>query len=86
MHELSVALEVCRMAENRLGAASCAGLLTVGLVVGADAGLEYDNLQFCLETLLAQPPFGRARLDLQTCAGDVLNLAYLEVDDGDPHD
>jgi Zn finger protein HypA/HybF involved in hydrogenase expression len=86
MHELSIALEVCRMAENRLGTDSCADLLTVGVQVGSDAGIEYDNFQFCLEALLAQPPFGRARLELQRCTGDALNLAYLEVDDGHPND
>jgi hypothetical protein len=86
VHELSVALTICQIAESRLGSESCADLLTVGVEVGDDAGLEYDNLRFCLEALLTQPPFGRARLDLQRASGDVLNLTYLEVDDADPHD
>ena len=79
-------LTICQMAEARLGPVSCAQLRTVGIEVGDDAGLEYVNLQFCLETLLRQPPFGHARLDLQRRTGDVLNLAYLEVDDADSHD
>jgi Zn finger protein HypA/HybF involved in hydrogenase expression len=86
MHELSIANEICRMAEARLGSKRCRDLLTVGLHVGSDAGVEFENLQFCLDVLLQQPPFGRARLELQTCAGDVLSLSYLEVDDADSYD
>lgn len=84
MHEMSVALEVCRMAEERLGPGGSGRLRLVGLVVGDDAGLEPDNLSFCLDALLAQPPFGEARARLQRCGGDVLRLDFLEVDDGDP--
>ena len=36
-----------------------AELVTVGVEVGDDAGVEPESLAFCLETLLAQPPFGR---------------------------
>jgi Zn finger protein HypA/HybF involved in hydrogenase expression len=86
VHELSIALEVCRMAESTLGTASCADLLTVGVQVGSEAGIEYDNFEFCLTMLLNQPPFGRARVQLERSPGDALNLTYLEVDDGDPHD
>lgn len=84
MHELSVAVEVCRMAEERLGSEGAAHLRVVGLAVGDDAGLEPDNLTFCLDTLLAQPPFGRARTSLTRCAGNDLRVDYFEVDDGHP--
>lgn len=86
MHELSVALEVCRMAEERLGPAASTRLRLVGVEVGDDAGLEPDNLSFCLDALLSQPPFGAARTALTRCAGNVLRLDYLEVDDADPDD
>ncbi|HEU5305580.1 MAG TPA: hydrogenase/urease maturation nickel metallochaperone HypA, partial [Gemmatimonadales bacterium] len=61
MHELSVALEVCRMAEERLEPDELPLLVTVGLEIGNDAGIEPSNLQFCLEALLAAPPFAGAR-------------------------
>lgn len=86
MHELSVALEVCRMTEARVGATGAAAVRTVGLEVGDDAGVEIGNLQFCLETLLGEPPFGGARPVILRRSGDVLRLAYLEVDDGSPDD
>jgi Zn finger protein HypA/HybF involved in hydrogenase expression len=86
MHELSVAMEVCRMAEERLGLDGSGRLRMVALEVGDDAGFEPDNLSFCLDALLSQPPFGEARAHVTRCAGNVLRLDYLEVDDADPDD
>ena len=86
MHELSVALEVCRMAEERLDRGQLPMLRVVGLEVGLDAGIEPDNLEFCLTTLLAAPPFAGARPALTRLSGDALRLTYLEIDDGNPDD
>jgi hypothetical protein len=83
MHEMSIAMEVCRIAEDKLGS-SCGDLVGLGLEVGTDAGVEIDNLQFCLEVLLTQPPFRSATLEISRLPGDVLRLSYLEVDDGSP--
>ena len=86
MHELSVAIEVCRMAEERLHPEELSRLVTVGLEVGSEAGLEPGNLEFCLEALLASPPFTGARPIITRLPGDALRLTYLEVDDGCPDD
>ena len=86
MHELSVALEVCRMAEERLGRDALPRVVAVGVEVGDDAGIEADNLAFCLEALLSAPPFQRAAPRVTRLPGDVLRLAYLEVDDERPDD
>jgi Zn finger protein HypA/HybF involved in hydrogenase expression len=86
MHELGVALEVCRMTEERLGSDGVATVRAIGLEVGDEAGVEIGNLQFCLETLLAEPPFAGARPVILRRSGDVLRLAFLEVDDGSPND
>lgn len=85
MHEMSVALEVCRLVEERLGP-DTVRLRRVGLVVGDDSGLEPASLSFCLDALLGQPPFGAATALVAPCSGDVLRLDYYEVDDGDPND
>ena len=85
MHELSVAIEVCRMAEERLGP-DAPRLRRVGVIVGDDAGLEPANLSFCLDALLGQPPFGAATAAVSSCTGPDLRVDYYEVDDGDPND
>ena len=80
MHEMSVALEVCRLAGERLGAAA-PRLVAVGVTVGDDAGVEPENLAFCLEALLAEPPFRGASPRVIREPGDALHLSYLEVND-----
>lgn len=85
MHELSIALEVARLVEERM-ATHPGRLLRVGVEVGDDAGVEPDNLAFCLEAVLAHPPFSGAKPVLARVAGDVLRLDFLEVDDGGPDD
>jgi Zn finger protein HypA/HybF involved in hydrogenase expression len=85
MHELSVAIEVCRMAEARFGH-DAPRLRCVGVMVGDDAGLEPANLSFCLDALLGQPPFGAATAVVTSCPGDDLRVDYYEVDDGDSND
>jgi Zn finger protein HypA/HybF involved in hydrogenase expression len=86
MHELSIALEVCRMAEERLDPEELPLLVSVGLEIGEESGLEPANLQFCLEALLAAPPFTGARPVITRLPGDALRMTYLEVDDGRPDD
>lgn len=82
MHEMSVALEVCRLAETHLGLAA-PNLVGLGVTVGDDAGVEPENLAFCLEALLAEPPFLGAQPKILREPGDALHLSYLEVtDDG----
>lgn len=73
------------MAEERLGS-TAPQLRAVGLEVGDASGLEADNLTFCLDALLTQPPFGQAHSTVRRLPGDELRLEYLEVDDGCPDD
>ena len=86
MHEMSLALEVCSIAERHVPKEQLAQIVEVGLEVGDAAGIEADNLAFWLETLLANPPFKAARPVITRVPGDVLRVSYLEVDDGSPDD
>lgn len=86
MHEMSIAMEVCSIAESHVPPEQLGNVVEVGLEVGDRAGVEVDNLQFCLEVLLTSPPFGAAKPVIQRVAGDVLRVSYLEVDDGRPDD
>jgi Zn finger protein HypA/HybF involved in hydrogenase expression len=84
MHEMGVALEICRIAEQHVGTSDARFLTSVGLIVGDEAGVERSSLEFCLETLLAQPPFAGASVHITAQAGDALRVDYLEVDDARP--
>jgi Zn finger protein HypA/HybF involved in hydrogenase expression len=81
MHELSIAMSVCQMAEDKLGADALRRITRVGLTVGHDSGVEPASLEFCLGALLAAPPFNGATAVLTHTPGDELHLDYLEVDD-----
>ena len=85
MHEMSMALEIGRIAEDKLGERS-PQLVVVAVDVGDAAGVEPANLEFCLEAVFSTPPFTGAKPAILRCAGDVLRVAYLELDDGCPDD
>lgn len=82
---MSIAMEIGRIAEEKLGDAS-AQLVLVAVDLGDGSGVEAANLEFCLEAVFATPPFAGATPHIRRCAGDVLRVAYLEVDDGCPDD
>jgi Zn finger protein HypA/HybF involved in hydrogenase expression len=86
VHELSLALEVCRIAELHAAPHPASAVRTVAVVVGNDAGIEIENFRFCLEALLGDEPFAGARLELQPVPGDDLRVTHLEVDDDRPDD
>ena len=81
-----MALEICRIAEAQLGAVPGTSLRVVGVDVGDEAGVDAGSLAFCLEALLAQPPFGDAMPSIRTMPGGDLRVSYLEVDDGGADD
>jgi Zn finger protein HypA/HybF involved in hydrogenase expression len=83
MHEMSIAMEVARIAEEKLGDAA-SQLISVAVEVGDEAGVEPANLEFCLEAVFATPPFVSAKPQILRSTGDVLRVAYLEIDDGSP--
>jgi Zn finger protein HypA/HybF involved in hydrogenase expression len=86
MHEMSIAMEVCGIAEDHVGRDKLATVRVVGLEVGDEAGVEIDNLEFCLEVLLSEPPFGKAKPKIARVGGNVLRLTHLEVEDDGPDD
>lgn len=84
MHEMSIAMEVCRIAEDQVGPAAMPRVREIGVLVGARSGVEPESLRFCLEALLDQPPFRGARPALELTTGDDLRVTYLDLDDADP--
>jgi Zn finger protein HypA/HybF involved in hydrogenase expression len=81
MHEMSIALEVCRIAEQQVGLAAKSRVREIGVVVGHNSGVEPESLRFCLDALLDQPPVRGARTAMEMTAGDDLRVAYHDLDD-----
>jgi Zn finger protein HypA/HybF involved in hydrogenase expression len=81
---MSLALDVCRIAEDTVGRQCLPRITEVGLEVGEHAGVEVANFEFCLSALFSAPPFGRARPVIDQRTGDDLRVSYIEVDDDSP--
>lgn len=84
MHEMSLAVEICRIAEDQVGRDVVGSIREVGLLVGLDSGVEPESLDFCLGVLLSEPPFEGARVCMELQPGADLRVTYLEVEDGGP--
>jgi Zn finger protein HypA/HybF involved in hydrogenase expression len=86
MHELSLAMDVCRITEENVGRSALGRVTEVGLEVGDRSGVEFGTFEFCLESLLSAPPFRKASARIERTLGDELRVTYVEVEDGDPSD
>lgn len=82
MHDLSMALEVCRRAEEVMVGSGGVSVRALAVEVGDDAGVEIENFRFCLEALMLSPPFVGAQAELVLVGGADLRLTWVEVDDG----
>ena len=78
---MSMAMEIARIAEDKLGE-DAPLLAVVAVEVGDDAGVEPSSLEFCLECVFAAPPFFGAKAEILRRPGNILQVAWLEVDDG----
>lgn len=77
-------MEICRIAEQKVGRTDARFVTRLDVVLGDDAGIDPSSLEFCLEALLQQPPFAGALPNIIRESGDVLRLDSLEIDDGRP--
>ena len=77
-------MEICRIAEQKVGNAVARFVTRLDVVCGDDAGIDPSSLEFCLEALLQQPPFAGAVPNIIRGSGDVLRLDSLEIDDERP--
>lgn len=79
-----MAMEICRVIEGQLRPEQLPQLVELGLEVGEQVTIEVPNLEFCLDTLLAHPPFAGAAVAITRAAGDDTRVSYLEIDDERP--
>lgn len=82
MHELSLAIEIGRLAEEKLGD-SASRCVAVGVDVGTESGVEPSALEFCLEAVFSYPPWSGVRPVLARPSGDIFQLTWFEIEDDD---
>jgi Zn finger protein HypA/HybF involved in hydrogenase expression len=82
MHELSLAIEIGRLAEEKLGP-DVSRCRAVGVEVGTESGIEPSALEFCLEAVFSHPPFCGVRPVLERPPGDIFQVTWFEVEDDD---
>jgi len=85
VHELSLALEVCRLVEDHVPPGGAPRVRTVTVEVGDLANVEIENFRLCLDSLLGAPPFRGATVELVRLPGPDLRVACLEVEDDGPN-
>lgn len=78
---MSLAMEVGRLAAEQVDRELLPRISAVGVEVGERAGVVVDALEFCLEAVLTEPPFREARPVVERCSGDVLRLAWIDVEE-----
>lgn len=82
MHELSLAIEIGRLGEERLGA-SVGRCVAVGIELGTESGIEPSALEFCLEAVFSHPPWNRPKPVLERPPGDIFQVTWFEIEDDD---
>lgn len=65
MHELSVARDLVDLLGEHVGPEHAPRVRLVRVRLGALAGIVAESLAFCFDTLVADTPFRRARLDIE---------------------
>lgn len=83
---MSIAVEVGRLAAEQVDRSVLPRVSAVGVEVGDRAGVVVGALEFCLEAVLTEPPFDDARPVIEERSGDVLRLAWIEVEDEEEAD
>ncbi len=66
VHELSIAENILSIVERYVPQKERSLVRTVKVVVGVQAGIVADSLEFCFEAIVAESPFTRARLAIET--------------------
>ncbi len=82
MHELSLAIEIGRLVEEKLGA-DVSRCVSVGVEVGVASGVEPSALEFCLEAVFSHPPWNGAKAVLSSPPGDIFQVTWFEIEDDD---
>ena len=80
MHEMGIAQSIMEIAEKHLAAHPGAQARTIGLRIGAYAGIDESSLTFCFECLKADTPLYEAALKIEHADRDELDVLFVEME------
>lgn len=80
MHEMGIAQSVMDIVEKQMAAHPGAQARTIGLRIGAYAGIDASSLTFCFECLKADTPLSAAALQIEHADRDELDVTYVEME------
>jgi hydrogenase nickel incorporation protein HypA/HybF len=81
MHELSIAMSVLNAVRTEVGLRPGMRAITVGLRIGALAGVDPDSLRFGFDALVKDSDLEPLGLEIAPADGDELDIAYLELEE-----
>lgn len=81
MHELGIAGAILERAKEEARRRPQARLVNVGVRVGVLSGVDADALSFGFECLVKGTELDPLTLEIESTAGDELDLSYLELEE-----
>ena len=83
MHEMSIASSVMEAVQREAETRGAVRVASVGLRIGDLAAVDEDSLRFCFDVLVQDTEFARTELKIEHTNGFELDLAYMELEEGD---
>lgn len=80
MHEMGIAQSVIDIVEEQAAAHPGAQIQTIGLRIGAFAGIDHSSLTFCFDCLKAGTPLEQAALKIESAGRDELDVMFVEME------
>jgi Zn finger protein HypA/HybF involved in hydrogenase expression len=80
MHEMGIAQSVMEIVEKQLATHPGAQARTVGLRIGAYAGIDDSSLTFCFDCLKADTSLRDAALQIEHAERDELDVMFVEME------
>jgi len=80
MHEMGIAQSVMNIVEKQLASHPGAEARTIGLRIGAYAGVDESSLTFCFDCLKADTPLHDVTLKIEHADRDELDVVFVEME------
>lgn len=81
MHEMGVASSILEAVAKEMRLHPRERVSRVGLRIGQFVAVDPDSLRFCFEAIVKSSDLSPLSLEIEWCAADELEIAWLELED-----